>query len=177
MATSCDKTLATTVAFTSIRVVCKNTLTFATEEIRRDRRPEVKVPHNLLFHPPQVKEELGLVDPAWKDFLEKVDKMVARPMPTEGARSFFASLFIQKKDKPISRAAEQECRTLSALFESAPGQELVSAKGTLWGAVNAVTYYTDHVRSGAEERLDAAWFGAGCALKEKAWKEASALVS
>jgi hypothetical protein len=45
-----------------------------------------------------------------------------------------------------------------------------------WGAVNAVAYYTDHVRSGAEERLDAAWFGAGRALKEKAWTRASALV-
>jgi hypothetical protein len=36
-------------------------------------------------------------------------------------------------------------------------------------------YHADHVRS--EERLDGAWFGAGHALKEKAWTEASALVA
>jgi phage/plasmid-like protein (TIGR03299 family) len=176
LATSCDKTLATTVAFTSIRVVCKNTLIIATEEIRRERRPEVKVPHNLFFDAPQVKQELGLVDPARNDFLEKVGKMADHRMTTEDARSFFASLFIQKTNKPLSRTAERECQTISSLFESAPGQELVTAKGTLWGVVNAVTYYTDHVFSGAEERLDAAWFGAGRALKEKAWTEASALV-
>jgi len=44
--------------------------------------------------------------------------------------------------------------------------------------VNAVTYYTDHVVSAsAGEALDSAWFGAGYALKEKAWAQASALVS
>jgi hypothetical protein len=43
--------------------------------------------------------------------------------------------------------------------------------------VNAVTCYTDHVRSGAEERLDGAWFGAGYAMKEKAWAKANTLVS
>ena len=176
LATSCDKTLATTVAFTGIRVVCKNTLFIATEEIRRERRPQVKVPHNLFFDAPQAKKDLGLLDPAWKDFLEKVSRMAARPMKTEEADSFFAGLFVQKKDKPLSRTAERERQTMSALFEDAPGQELVTAKGTLWGAVNAVTYYADHVRSGAEERLDAAWFGSGCNLKEKAWTEASALV-
>ena len=65
-----------------------------------------------------------------------------------------------------------------ALFGSAPGQDLTSASETLWGAVNAVTYYADHVRSGAAgERLDSAWFGAGYTLKEKAWAKANALVS
>jgi len=43
--------------------------------------------------------------------------------------------------------------------------------------MNAVTYYADHARSGAEERLDAAWFGAGHALKEKTWAKANVLVS
>lgn len=97
-------------------------------------------------------------------------------MTTEQATVFFVSLFIRNKDKPLSRSAERECQTIASLFESAPGQELITTKRTLWGAVNAVTYYTDHVRSGAEERRCAAWFGAGSALKEKAWTKASALV-
>ena len=65
-----------------------------------------------------------------------------------------------------------------ALFNSAPGQQLDTAKGTLWGAVNAVTYYADHIRSGTDgDRLDSSWFGAGCALKDKAWAKASDLVA
>jgi phage/plasmid-like protein (TIGR03299 family) len=49
LATSCDKTLATTAAFTSVRVVCQNTLFFAIEDIKQKRRRQVKVPHNLRF--------------------------------------------------------------------------------------------------------------------------------
>jgi phage/plasmid-like protein (TIGR03299 family) len=175
LATSCDKTLATTAAFTSIRVVCQNTLFFATEEVRKKGRPQVKVPHNLRFNADQVKRELGLMDPSWKAFMDKVRKMAAYRMEAEAASSFFRSLLAQK-DKPLTRSAEREHLTIHALIQSAPGQEILTAKETLWGAVNAVTYYADHVRSGAEERPDGAWFGAGCALKEKAWTEASGTV-
>src|SRR4030095_1465606 len=62
LATSCDKTLATTVAFTSIRVVCQNTLFFATQDIKKKKRPQLKIPHNVLFDQTQVNSELGLSD-------------------------------------------------------------------------------------------------------------------
>ena len=156
--------------------MCRNTLFFATEEVRKKRRPQVKVPHNHYFKAAEVKAKLGLLDPAWKAFLGRVRKMTSYPMETEQAAAFFESLLTSKSSKPLSRTAERERQTMTALFRSAPGQELTTAKGTLWGAVNAVSYYTDHVRSGTEKRLDAAWFGAGSVLKEKAWTEASALV-
>jgi hypothetical protein len=87
------------------------------------------------------------------------------------------TLFLQRNGNASSSKARRERETVMALFQSAPGQDLTSAKATLWGAVNAVTYYVDHVRSGAAgDRLDSAWFGAGHTLKEKAWANASALV-
>jgi len=65
-----------------------------------------------------------------------------------------------------------------SLYESAPGQNLDTAKGTLWGVVNPVSYYVDHVRSvGGGDRLDSAWFGAGGALKDKAWAAACDLLN
>jgi Domain of unknown function (DUF932) len=68
--------------------------------------------------------------------------------------------------------------SIMSLYQHAPGQELDTANGTLWGAVNAVSYYVDHVRSGGPgDRLDNAWFGAGSALKDKAWLAASELLS
>src|SRR4051794_13805301 len=134
LATSCDKTLATTAAFTSVRVVCQNTLFFATEEVRKKGRPQVKVSHNFRFKADQVKTELGLMDPAWKAFMEKVRKMAAHRMEAEAASSFFKSLLAQK-DKPLTRTAEREHQTITALFRSAPGQEFATAKETLWGAV------------------------------------------
>ena len=64
-----------------------------------------------------------------------------------------------------------------ALFKSARGQDLKTAKGTLWGAVNAVTHYTDHVRAAkSAERLDSAWFGLGASLKERVWERAISLL-
>ena len=80
LATSCDKSLATTAAFTSIRVVCQNTLFFAMEDIKTERRPQVKVPHNLRFDADRVKEGLGLMDKAWSGFIDKVRKMADYPM-------------------------------------------------------------------------------------------------
>jgi phage/plasmid-like protein (TIGR03299 family) len=178
LATSCDKTLATTAAFTSIRVVCQNTLFFAKEDIKKKRRAQVKVPHNLRFDPDRVKQELGLMNEAWSGFIIKVRRMAGYQLKPEAVSSFFRDLLQPKKDKPLSNKARGEYQTLLALFRSAPGQDLPTAKGTLWGAVNAVTYYTDHVVSAsAGEALDSAWFGAGYALKEKAWAQASALVS
>ena len=178
LATSCDKTLATTAAFTSIRVVCQNTLFFALDDLKTKRRPQVKVPHNLFFNAARVKQELGVMDKAWSGFMAKVRKMAAHQMKADRAATFFEDLFLQKDDKPLSRKAQREVESILALFRSAPGQDLATAKETLWGAVSAVTYYVDHVRSGtAGERLDSAWFGSGYALKEKAWAGADVLVS
>lgn len=57
---------------------------------------------------------------------------------------------------------------LEAIIES-PGSDLPGARGTLWGAVNGVTYYVDHVRGrNQDSRLNAAWFGAGDGLKTQA---------
>ena len=178
LATSCDKTLATTAAFTSIRVVCQNTLFFAMEDIKKGRRPQVKVPHNLRFDADQVQQELGLMDKAWSAFIERVRKMAGYQMKSDAASFFFEELLLPKNANALSKKTQREHEAIIALFRSAPGQELSSAKETLWGALNAVTYYADHIRSGASgDRLDSAWFGAGYMLKEKAWAQANILIS
>jgi phage/plasmid-like protein (TIGR03299 family) len=178
LATSCDKTLATTAAFTSIRVVCQNTLFFAMEDIKTGRRTQVKVPHSRRFEATRVKERLRVMEKAWSEFIGKVRMMADHPMDRVKASSFFKELLLPKNAKDLSSKAEREHQSILSLFSSAPGQDLSSANQTLWGAVNAVTYYTDHVRSRvAGGRLDSAWFGAGYVLKEKAWARASELVS
>ena len=117
------------------------------------------------------------MDKAWSGFIARVREMAGYEMRPDAASSFFEDLLLQKEGKALSNQGRREHGTITALFRSAPGQDLSSAKGTLWGAVNAVTYYADHVRSGtAGDRLDSTWFGAGYALKEKAWEKANALV-
>lgn len=61
---------------------------------------------------------------------------------------------------------------LEAILTS-PGSQLVTAKDTLWGAVNGVTYHVDHERGRSQDtRLAGAWFGDGDRLKRDAVKVA-----
>tara|TARA_R110000765_G_scaffold262528_2_gene362437 strand:- start:3537 stop:3845 length:309 start_codon:yes stop_codon:yes gene_type:complete len=55
-------------------------------------------------------------------------------------------------------------------MEHSPGANLKSAKGTWWGALNAVTYVEDHLRESQNEgnALHSSWFGAAANRKGKA---------
>jgi phage/plasmid-like protein (TIGR03299 family) len=180
LATSCDKSLATTVTFTSIRVVCQNFLDFAIKDSKSGGRRSIKVDHSQKFNVDAVHEELGLIDASWESFKQKLNPMAEMKMNSDAAREFFLNLLLsakEKEDEKISAKKERDVFQLMSLFTSAPGQTIQTAKGTLWGAVNAVTYFVDHVRSVKAERLDSAWFGTGSALKEKAWIEALRLLA
>jgi phage/plasmid-like protein (TIGR03299 family) len=53
------------------------------------------------------------------------------------------------------------------------------ARGTAWGAYNAVSQYADHQKKyeSADTRLNSAWFGAGNDLKQEAYTAALALAA
>ena len=177
LATSCDKSLATTATFTSIRVVCQNTLGFAFNDMKGQQRRNMKVDHTKKFDTNSIKEQLGLIDKAWDRFMVQINPMVHYRLSNETAKLFFESLFLSDKDleegKPPANSKHKEINQITSLFLSAQGQNLATSHETLWGAVNAVTYYVDHVRSTkAVERMDSAWFGTGALLKEKAWVRA-----
>lgn len=71
----------------------------------------------------------------------------------------------QSREDRLGRVGK---KVLDAMLNS-PGAGLPSAKDTLWGAVNGVTWFADHVRGNAQDtRLANAWFGAGDKLKQSA---------
>lgn len=175
LATSCDKSLATTITFTSIRVVCQNTLSFAVHDMKSESRRSIKVNHSRRFDPDQIKHDLGLMDDSWDKFKLQLAPMAGKQMSDSAAEEFFQSLFQSVKEIKEGKISDQKRKEVSQLmsfYRHAPGQNLPTAKSTLWGAVSAVTYYVDHIRSGSGDRLDSAWFGTGATLKEKAWKQA-----
>ncbi len=187
LATSCDGTLATTATFTSVRVVCQNTLNFAMQDLKKGDRRHVKIKHNQYFDATLIHKELGLIDASWDRFMGMVNPMAKHHLKDEDAKQFFRELFITTKQgeepkqgeehKPNAPDKKQVLHLLS-IFKDAVGQQTKSAKSTVWGALNAVTYYVDHVKSTKSgDRLDSAWFGAGQALKAKAWELATALTN
>ena len=176
LATSCDGTLCTTAQFTSVRVVCNNTLQMAVG----DSRGAVKVPHSTQFDPAQVKQALGLGMSHWDTFVNDMRKLAERKVNKFEAMSYLINVLgdsaVPLNDQPNTKAI-QNVYTLFA--GEGKGSDLASASGTAWGLLNGVTEYIDQHRRArsTDHRLDSAWFGPGAVIKEKALYEALKLAA
>ena len=177
LATSCDGTLATTAQFTSVRVVCNNTLQLATG---KEKDGAIKVPHSTAFDPDAVKAALGVGAAAWNRFAETAQVLAERKVNRLDVTKFVISV-LGDRDAPLTdQPNEKALKGVIELFAGrGKGSQLASANGTAWGLVNAVTEYVDHHRRAKSQdtRLDSAWFGQGAGIKAKAWTEALKLVA
>jgi phage/plasmid-like protein (TIGR03299 family) len=176
LATSCDGTLCTTAQFTSVRVVCNNTLQMAVG----DSSGAVKVPHSTLFDPKAVKEALGIGLSSWERFVTDIKRLADRPIHKFEAMNFLVKV-LGDPNLPLAEQPNQKAlQTVHNLYAGqGMGADLSSANGTAWGLLNAVTQYVDHERRArsTDHRLDSAWFGQGATLKGKALSEALALAA
>jgi phage/plasmid-like protein (TIGR03299 family) len=174
LATSCDGSLATTAQFTSVRVVCSNTLQLAVS----DRAGAVRVPHSTKFDPAAVKRELGIGLSAWDSFLVGIRSMAERKVNKFEAMNFLVDV-LGDPALPLNEQPNQKAlQSVHALFAGAgKGADMAAANGTAWGLLNAVTEYVDHERRARSQdyRMDSAWFGTGAAIKERALGRALAL--
>ncbi|MFL1389346.1 DUF932 domain-containing protein [Pseudomonas tritici] len=179
LATSCDGTLATTATPTTIRVVCNNTLTIAINGASQ----AIKVPHSTRFDPHTVKQQLGITVSQWDDFMYRMRTLAARPVKDHEVKAYLRSVLCEvQTDKPENTGLSNERalnKVLSMYEGHGRGAELESAKGTAWGLLNSVTEYVDHERRARsnEYRVDAAWFGQGAAIKQRALDTALRLVA
>ena len=171
LATSCDGTLATTAQFTSVRVVCNNTLQMAVG----GRSGAVKVPHSTKFDPAAVKRELGIGLSVWDAFLVGMRAMSERSVSHAEATRFLTDVLGDPSTSLSDQINQKAIQSVQALFAGAgKGAGLESADGTAWGILNAVTEYVDHERRSRSQdyRLDSAWFGNGAAIKGRALERA-----
>jgi phage/plasmid-like protein (TIGR03299 family) len=176
LATSCDGTLATTAQYTSIRVVCNNTLQLAVA----NAAGSVKVPHSTQFDPVLVKQALGLGLTAWDSFIGDIKTLAERKLNKFEAMSYLVNV-LGDPTVPLSEQPNQKAlQTVQGLyFGGGKGSDLESAHGTAWGLLNGVTEFTDrHRRARSQDyRLDSAWFGQGAAIKARAFQEAMKLAA
>lgn len=172
LATSADGTMSTHARFTSVRVVCQNTLHIA---VQKSETGALRVPHSAHFDPSKVKKELGLLDDSWKTWTAKVTKMSKKKMTDDAAKEFFLNAFAKEADED-TKELPPSIESVFTVYETAPGQEM--AGRTVWGAVNAVTRYLDHEKTSRDPniRLNNAWFKKGSRIKQKAWAMAEELV-
>lgn len=176
LTTSCDGTLATTAQFTSVRVVCNNTLSVAV----KDNNTRIKVPHNRIWKPAEVKEQLGFIDQGWNRFSEQIGLLAAKTVERDKAVQYLIELFgdptIGIDDQ--NPAVKQKCANVWSLFiGEGMGSKMLSAEDTMWGLLNAVTETIDHHTGHrtADAKVNNAHYGAGAALKTKAFELALAI--
>lgn len=177
LATACDGTLATTAQFTSVRVVCNNTLAVAL----RNASTAVKVHHRCEFDATAVKRQLGITIATWDGFVDRMKALVecrVDPDSVEGLLRRVLTYSVQ--EGKVSVVSEQALVNVRALYDGhGRGAQLVSSRNTAWGLLNSVTEYVDfHRRARSDDhRRDAAWFGQGAQIKQRAWDEVIKLVA
>ena len=180
LASSLDGSMATTAQFTSVRVVCNNTLRVAVADTSKGA---VKVRHRSIFDASKVKSELGLLPGSWDAFMDGAERLAGTPViltdkakQKELVKNFLCDVFAGDPSKELEEQPNKRAmlRTWELFTDPAqnPGADKSSAAGTAWGLVNAVTRYVDFERRAQSQsnRLEAAWFGPGADTKTRAWE-------
>lgn len=176
LCTGADGTLATMGKFTTVRVVCNNTLSMACGE-----NGQHKISHKSEFSASAMKSKLGLAHEEFSQFQENMRRLADKNVSEARAErltfellkadNFYAMGEIDK-GKEIERVSNSRgFKSVMALFQGGGyGAGLDGVKDTAWGFVNAVTQYADHEAraQSTDHRLNSSWFGAGDALKNKA---------
>jgi len=176
LATACDGSLATTAQYTSVRVVCNNTLQMAVG----NTTGAIRVPHTVKFDAQAVKDELGLGFSAWDTFKQSIHALAARTVSPAEAQAYLANVL---GDSTLPLDEQPRERLLKSVYDlyagEAVGSDLQAANGTAWGLLNSVTEYLDHHRRERVTggRLHSAWFGQGAAVKKHALDEALKLAA
>lgn len=186
-----DGTSAVTAKLVTTRVVCNNTLSVAL----RERGTSVSIRHSRLMHDrlELATEVMGIANGRLQSLTEELNAFANHRMTDEQVRAFFNRTFGVKGVANDRQHADQEADVkdekraipkLIELYESGAGAEM--ARGTLWGALNAVTEWTSHYRTykqheggndKADNKLNSLWFGQSATLADKAMAEARKLVT
>jgi phage/plasmid-like protein (TIGR03299 family) len=177
LSTSFDGSMATRAQFTSVRVVCDNTLQIAA----RDTKGAIKIPHSTDFDAHGVKIDLGLLNGAFGHFEEQANALADRSLSNAEAMKLLISVMAPeaKEADEISTKKFNQIKTIFDLYTHAGmGSSLASSKGTAWGLVNAMTEYVDHTSgNNANNRFRSAQFGPGAQLKDDVFAQALKLVA
>lgn len=162
---------------TNVRVVCMNTLSYAT----RTAQKMIRIRHkgNIDFKIDEARGILGVLSSEMQQFnslmkelstkqvvQNDVDKFIIEMFPAKVVDNTETEQIIKGKVKKIRERVEENFNLMGT----------TATKGTAYGLLNSITEYVDHQRSthGKTEldkersRFDGAVFGTGNVMKQKA---------
>jgi phage/plasmid-like protein (TIGR03299 family) len=167
LATSYDGKMATRAQFTSVRVVCQNTLNLS----YNNTKDFVSVSHSTTFDPKQVKLNLGIFD----DFQTNVELLADTGISDKNAVQFLLNIF-EGENATVDDLSTRKANIIQDVYKrfdgGGQGSSYRSAKGTLWGVLNAVTEYVDHEQGRNQaNRFNSSQWGQGAILKKAAYNK------
>ena len=163
------------VKLTPIRVVCENTLSLALSGAEQ----EVHIRHTLNAKEKlkEAHEILGLTNKLYMQLDAIFNRMNETKVEHETLAHYVKTVFPGNSESKDQSWVKKVHDTVFELAESGAGAEM--ARGTLWGAYNAVTEYVDHYRNAKRNEtqcLKSMWFGSGERIKMYALKTAMTLI-
>lgn len=177
VANSHDGSLAYTMKLVDTRVVCANTLSVAI----RENGAAFKIKHTVSASV-RLKEALTIMQSVKLQAVglkEKMERLASRQLTRESVEHVLDRLFPKPKDADANQTRRENTLTeVLSLYEANDRNAFPSVKGTAYNLLNAVTEYTDHMRTArgngskpeqvAVARAESAMFGSGDRLKTQA---------
>jgi phage/plasmid-like protein (TIGR03299 family) len=166
-----------TVKFTSVRVVCQNTLMLS----MKDGQKAYRVRHSKAMSM-RLADVSNLIMATQEVFLEagRLFKSLANlQLKQEAFDHYLDRVYPRSEIQRKERKVPPRWIHVRRLFEESKDLQLPGVKGTLWGAYNAITRFEDFKQTMVDEepevRLNRTLFGGSAEIKHKALQEARSL--
>lgn len=169
---------AVIVKFTTVRVVCQNTLMLAMEGGQKAYR--VRHSKIMTLRLKELSKLIATAQKIYKDTEELFKRFAAIQMTADLLDKYLENVFPRTKKQKDKKTEPPRWIHTKDLFESHLYLGHPGVRGTLWAAYNAIIQFEDYkkVRPDEEEesRLDRAWFGNSADIKLEAFQIAKELV-
>lgn len=128
-----------------------------------------KMKHTMNLALDDMRESLGILNSQFSIMEELSQKLSATPFQRDYFGGVLEKIGMIPKEEKRSTRAQNILQYIETLFDGGKGAHLDGARGTAWGAYNAITEYVDHYRGkDADRRAESAAIGSGARLKETA---------
>lgn len=160
MASPHESGKALIIKFTTIRVVCNNTLTLAL----KNGGNEFRMAHRCEFDNntrERAKEVLGIARDQMSEFESNARKLKKLKLKEKDIKEVLANVYqphisMKELNADFDKKAKPSMKRVMDVLYNAPGADPTTG----WGVLNAVTYYADHVASRTtDKRMFNAWLG------------------
>jgi phage/plasmid-like protein (TIGR03299 family) len=154
--------------FTSIRVVCSNTLQAALKGIQN----KVSIEHRIGAKDrlSEAYKVMNIASKYMQEVEEIFNQMAKRKIQDEQLKAYIKEVMRNEYklgDKEIEEESTRFKNQVNSIYEFAlshPTQQTNAARGTLWGAYNSISGYFNHIvkyPNGNEQKFNSQFFGNG----------------